>query len=249
MDDQNSGAGLVPMLPPPAGSHGTPDQLSALYAALAAAQGEFDPIVKNRSVTIDIKDKDTKRKIGQYEFRYADLEEITAKTRPALSKHKLATIQVLGPARHGSGLALFTQLAHADGGMLISELSVTTGHQDIKNMGAQISYLRRYAKSALLDIAADDDLDEQQSAQASEGDEPEPEQRAGQVTRSAAPATNDNDGFYSDEQFEKSLPGWIAAMGNGSPADRVIKIATSKLKLTPEQEKKVRESAPAEKAQ
>lgn len=243
MDDNQGGSRPAPMLPPPVCSYGSPEQLAALYCALAKAQGEFQPIEKNRSVTIDIKNEQ-RQKIGQYQFRYADLEEITAKTRPALSKHGLATIQPIGPAKHGSGIALFTQLIHENGGMLISELSVTTGQRDIKALGAEISYLRRYAKSAMLDIAADDDMDEQNNQQSPDGDEPEPEQRAGQVTRSA-PDPEADDGFYSDEQFRKSLTGWEAAIKTGkSTADRIISIASSKRKLTDEQIKHLKSIQP-----
>lgn len=245
MDDNQSGLpGALPALPPPVCSYGTPAQLAALYGALAAAQGEFEPIVKNRSVTIEMRNEQ-KQKIGQYQFRYADLEEITAKTRPALSKNKLATIQPIGPAKHGSGISLFTQLVHCDGGMLISELNLPTGQKDIKAMGAQISYLRRYAKSAMLDIAADDDLDEQRNDdQSPSGDEPE--QRASTVTRSdpEQPTQADN-GFYSDEVFQKTLPNWIAAMGKGRTPEQIVKTATSKLKLTDAQIKIIRDSAPA----
>lgn len=242
MDDNQGGANPAPMLPPPVCSYGSPEQLAALYCALAKAQGEFQPIVKNRSVSIDIKDKNTKQKIGNYDFRYADLEEITAKTRPALSKHGLATIQPIGPAKHGSGVALFTQLIHENGGMLISELSVATGQTDIKALGAQISYLRRYAKSAMLDIAADDDMDEQGNDSSSAGEEPE--QRAGQVTRSKAPVTDDNGGYYTEEKFAQNMVGWTAAMRRGKSADDIIKTATTRLKLTDEQVATIRASEP-----
>lgn len=249
MDDTQGGAKPAPMLPPPVCSYGSPEQLAALYCALAKAQGEFQSIEKNRSVTIDIKDEQ-KRKIGQYQFRYADLEEITAKTRPALSKYGLATIQPIGPAKHGSGSSLFTQLIHEGGGILLSELNLyTVGGRNIKDMGAEISYLRRYAKSAMLDIAADDDMDEQGDHQSPDGDEPEPEQRAGQVTRSAAPATDDG-GYYTDEQFTKNLVGWTAAMTNrGKSASDIIRTATTRLKLTDAQIKTIRESEPQQDVQ
>lgn len=241
MDDTNPGTAQAPMLPPPVCSYGSPEQLAALYCALAKAQGEFQPIEKNRTVTIDIKNEQ-KQKIGQYAFRYADLEEITAKTRPALSKHGLATIQPIGPAKHGGGVSLFTQLIHENGGMLISELSLATGQKDIKVLGAQISYLRRYAKSAMLDIAADDDMDEQGNDPSSIGDEPE--QRAGQVTRSAPPVTGDSGGYYTDEKFEQNLVGWTAAMRKGKSADDIIRTATTRLKLTDEQVATIRANEP-----
>lgn len=138
-------------------AEGTPAGLAALYEALANAQGEFDPIVKNRTAVIDIRDKQTRQKIGSYTIRYADLEEITSKTRPALSKYGLATSQVIRRTEKGS--TMVTILAHKGGAVLTSEVALNM-EGDIKEVGARISYLRRYAKSALLDIAADDDLDE-----------------------------------------------------------------------------------------
>ncbi|NTE96732.1 ERF family protein [Agrobacterium tumefaciens] len=230
----------LPVPPPPICSYGTPAQLAALYAALAAAQGEFEPIVKNRDVAIAYKD-DQGRPAGTYSFRYADLEEITAKTRPALAKNKLATIQPLGPAANGSGVSLFTQLVHADGGMLISELTVSTGFKDIKGMGAQISYLRRYAKSAMLDLAADDDLDEQ-PPQSPGGDSAEPDA----IAVSTEPT---DDGFYTDERFTKTLPNWIAAMAKGKTPAQIIRTATTKLRLTDDQIKIIHDNAPQVDAQ
>lgn len=152
--------------------HGTPSQIAKLYAAFALAQGEFLPIVKNRSVSIDIKDKATGAKRGSYNFRYADLEEITAKTRPALTKHGLATMQPISVSSTGSGTSIFTKLTHKDGGCITSECPLPAHNEkrEIKDYGALVSYLRRYAKTAILDVAADDDLDE--SGQQDEGDDP-----------------------------------------------------------------------------
>lgn len=127
---------------------------AALYAALAKAQGAFQPIVKNRNVVITMKTG------GSYKFRYADLEEITAKTRPALSVNGLALIQTV---EHGQqGPLLVCRLMHAQGGMIASEVSMPSARDlgDPKTFGAAITYLRRYMVTAMLGVAADDDLDE-----------------------------------------------------------------------------------------
>lgn len=127
---------------------------AALYAALAKAQGAFQPIVKNRNVVITMKTG------GSYKFRYADLEEITAKTRPALSANGLALIQTV---EHGQqGPLLVCRLMHAQGGMIASEVSMPSARDlgDPKTFGAAITYLRRYMVTAMLGVAADDDLDE-----------------------------------------------------------------------------------------
>jgi hypothetical protein len=130
------------------------DNFGALFAALATAQGAFLPIEKNRSVKITMKTG------GSYNFRYADLEEILAKTRPALSSNGLAMFQLMdtGP-NHAS---LRCELVHKDGARLCSEVSIPHPHtiQDPKQFGATVSYFRRYMVTAMLGVAADDDLDE-----------------------------------------------------------------------------------------
>lgn len=148
---------------------------AALYGALAKAQGAFQPIVKNRDVTIAMKAG------GSYRFRYADLEEIIAKTRPALSANGLALIQTV---EHGQqGPLLVCRLMHAQGGMIASEVSMPTARDlgDPKAFGAAITYLRRYMVTAMLGVAADDDLDEdgQEAGNRAGGSQEHPQLQAG----------------------------------------------------------------------
>lgn len=222
----------VDMAPPPA-HHGTPAQLAALYGALASAQGEFGTIVKNRNVTIEIKHPDTKVKIGSYVFKYADLEEVTAKTRPALSKFGLGIIQPITFSAAYGGTSIYTQLFHKDGGMIISELNLPIGHKDIKNLGANISYLRRYAKTALLDLAADDDADEQPTDISDSNNSAAANASGGQETKSVGRETIE--GYWSPEDFEKNLVGYTAAIRKGRTADQMIATISTKKKLTDDQ--------------
>ena len=133
-----------------------PDKMAALYAALARAQGKFLPITKNREVTIRMKAG------GSFRFRYADIEEINAKTRPALASEGLALIQPpqCDPATGASWIE--TLLVHKDGGVIKSRLDIKplATYGDPKEFGAAITYLRRYAVGPMLGVAADDDLDE-----------------------------------------------------------------------------------------
>lgn len=128
--------------------------MAALYAALAKAQGAFQPIVKNRDVEITMKSG------GRYRFRYADLEEILTKTRPALSANGLAIIQRVEGTNNGP--LLVCCLVHAAGGVLTSDVPMPSARElgDPKSFGAAITYLRRYLVTAMLGVAADDDLDE-----------------------------------------------------------------------------------------
>lgn len=124
---------------------------AALYAALAKAQGEFLAIPKNKTVQIPIKSG------GSYTFKYADLESIMRACRPALSENGLAVFQ--STDRTQAGEVLVTTLAHSSGATLMSEVAIPKASGDIKEYGAVITYLRRYQITALLGVAADDDLD------------------------------------------------------------------------------------------
>lgn len=142
------------------------DMQAKLHSALAKAQGKFGPIEKNRSVVIR-SDK------GAYSFEYADLEEMIAKTRPALSENGLAVVQSVGCDPSGA-MYLDTVLLHADGGSLHSRVPMVGIKElgDPKKLGALITYLRRYQYAAMLCIAADDDLDDD-----GEGIDDEPRQQ------------------------------------------------------------------------
>ncbi|MEQ6329158.1 ERF family protein, partial [Pseudomonas chengduensis] len=132
-------------------TYGTAEQVAALYAAFAKAQGEFPTIAKNREVEIPIKDKQTGARFGSYKFRYADLEEINSKTRKPLSANGLGTMQIIGKSTMQAGTSIFTRLTHADGACIEAEIPLPPqDKRDIKEYGAAVSYLRRYAKSALL---------------------------------------------------------------------------------------------------
>lgn len=134
----------------------TTDKMAALYAALARAQGKFLPITKNREVMIKLKTG------GSFKFRYADIEEINAKTRPALAEEGLALIQPPQCDVATGATWIETMLVHKDGGVIRSRLDIKPlgTYGDPKEFGAAISYLKRYALAAMLGVAADDDLDQ-----------------------------------------------------------------------------------------
>lgn len=129
--------------------------MSELYAALAVAQGDFPAIAKNRSVSIT-----SKRTGHAFTFRYADLEQVLTCTRKALKENGLSIVNLMTIT--GSDARLTCQLFHKSGGSLTSEVSIPHPHsiQDPKEFGATVSYFRRYLVQAMLNVAADDDIDE-----------------------------------------------------------------------------------------
>lgn len=206
------------------------EQMSALYAALAAAQAEYAPLPKNRKVTIKTKAG------GSYEFRYADLEAVFSSTRPALTKHGVSFVQTIQPSNGRSSLV--TMLAHKEGGTLAStiEFNMPTGG-DIKDFGAHITYLRRYAATALLGVAADDDLDEN-GEPAGEGDS------APLAKAQSAPAPDPEPTgkpIYDDASLKEMLPQWreLVVSGKKTP-ERIISTVSSRNTLTEAQMAQIR---------
>lgn len=130
---------------------GTPEQLAALYGALARAQAKFNPIHRSKNVTI-------KSDKGAYSFAYAPLEDLLAATRQALAEEGLAVLTPAG--RTGGAPCVRTILSHQDGARLIATFEFQP-LPDIKQLAGQFTYLRRYGYSALLNLASDDDADDE----------------------------------------------------------------------------------------
>jgi hypothetical protein len=161
-----NGAALPPvdfnLIPNAAGDIGE------LFADLAKAQGEFEPIEQNKTARI------VKNGTLLYTFDYADMGEIRAKTTPALSKNGIAVIALptVRDAQRG-GHILRTMLCHKSGARIESVLALPGmgGEKDnVKDFGGYITYLRRYQISAMLNVAADADLDSSHGGGEGEGE-------------------------------------------------------------------------------
>ncbi len=127
----------------------TSNTTAELSKALAAAQGEFPPIEKDKKVTVSTQK-------GQYTFCYAELSSIIEATKKSLSKHGLSIISA--PAASPEGLVLTTRLSHASGEWVEGDFPLDKGARP-QDLGAQLTYFRRYAVTGLLHIATDDDVD------------------------------------------------------------------------------------------
>lgn len=198
---------------PVQGREAAPCNMPALYAALANAQSEFQPIPKNKTVTIKPRDKPS------YNFKYADLEAVLTATRPALAKNGLAVVQVI------SGQQLITQLVHAEGGVISSIMDAPSGFNDIKSYGASITYLRRYAYCALLCVAADDDLDENGEPT---NDQQKSSQRKPRAQKQEQQQPQEQQ-QYLDDHLQEPLP--IDEPGNSDPVTAgMVGVIQAKLK-------------------
>ena len=120
------------------------ESIADLAAALAAAQGELEPVKKGTENPF-------------YKSKYADLDAIVTAVRPVLSKHGLAVAQF--PESDDTGDYLTTQLMHASGQWLRARMRLVVAKQDAQGMGSGITYMRRYTYSPAVGVVteADDD--------------------------------------------------------------------------------------------
>ena len=162
---------------------GTEEQLAALFAAFAAARPDIPHIKKSRKVSFET------RGGGSVEYPYAPLYAMVEATSGPLAKQGLSVTQPFSIAEERSPHPLLgvlaelkpepdllrsmlpmllqtrlvgrirTILAHKDGARLISTVEFTP-LEDIKKMGAQTTYLRRYAYQSMLGIDGERDADD-----------------------------------------------------------------------------------------
>jgi hypothetical protein len=87
---------------------------------------------------------------------YASLEGVTEATRPILAAHGLAVLQ--GPGAVSSGtISLTTRIIHESGQWIESCVQIPMEKPDPQKAGSAITYARRYALMAMLNVPAVDD--------------------------------------------------------------------------------------------
>jgi hypothetical protein len=151
----------------------TSEQINDLATALAAAQGEMNNAVYNRTNP-------------HFRSKYADLASVRDATIPALSKHGLAIAQLTTFDGDGTFL-LVTRLLHASGQWMESVQPLPMAIDKPQVMGSAQTYARRYAWASMTGIAAEED-DDANAAQADTG-----KFGAISVRKSSAKAKRDGD--------------------------------------------------------
>jgi hypothetical protein len=94
-----------------------------------------------------------------YKSKYADLESFITAAKPHLKTHGLSFSQF--PTMEG----LITILMHESGEYISSEAKIVMKDQTAQGQGSAITYMRRYALSAVLGIATEDDDDGNHASQ------------------------------------------------------------------------------------
>lgn len=122
-----------------------------IAGALATAQGEFGPVLRDKTVTV------TMRTGGKYTFSYAPLESILHAVKAALSKNGLSLTQAMVVADGKDYVE--TTLRHSSGETISGRIPLFVKDDGPQAYGSALTYARRYGVTLLLCISADDDDD------------------------------------------------------------------------------------------
>src|ERR1051325_1347742 len=124
------------------------ETINELAAALAKAQGEITPALKDNLNP-------------HFRSKYADLSSVWSACRVPLSKNGLAVIQTMDNLN--GQLCVITTLAHSSGQWMRSHLPIMVANSNPQALGSAITYMRRYALSAMVGVAPDEDDDGEQA--------------------------------------------------------------------------------------
>lgn len=135
----------TPAPAPKASALSSPD-IGDLVGALAVASLKFKPLLKESTNP-------------HYNSKFADLAACINSVRDALAEQGLVVLQPM--SARSDGFFLRTIICHKSGQFIGSEIPIAADWENPnpQKLGSTLTYLRRYAFCALLDIAADEDDD------------------------------------------------------------------------------------------
>lgn len=131
-------------------------ELDKLGEALAKAQVEMTNPPRNREV--EVSGKTESGSTYKYKFKYATLDAIIDHVRKPLTDNGLWFVQTIEGSDNG-GSRLVTTLLHSSGQSIRSETPLLAEKKGNQGFGSALTYMRRYALTAMLGIAADEDDD------------------------------------------------------------------------------------------
>jgi hypothetical protein len=132
------------------------DGETGLLGAVLKVQAKLPTMPKDRKVKVQTKSG------GEYEYSYTPLDTIVERVGPPLLAEN-GLVWMTFPRRSANGeLVLRYRLSHAaTGEVLEDEIPLMLEHQDAQGLGSAITYARRYALCAVLNIVGDADDDGQ----------------------------------------------------------------------------------------
>ena len=123
----------------------TSETLGKIAPALVAALAEIGGVAKGADNPF-------------FKSKYATLENVIDASKPILATHGIALIQFPAAFSHGA-MSLETVLIHESGEWISGSeaFGVATGKLDPQGVGSALTYARRYAQMAVLNMPAVDD--------------------------------------------------------------------------------------------
>lgn len=123
------------------------ESIKALLESMAKAQAEFTTLPKDKA---------------GYGYNYTDLDTVISYIRPIMAKHNLAFMQTL-TTLEGNAPAITTRIFHTTGEWIedttpLPPVTLAKGNA-AQNLGAAITYMKRYTLCAMLGISSDEDAD------------------------------------------------------------------------------------------
>lgn len=124
----------------------TSPTIGELVGALAKARKQFKPVIKEATNPF-------------FKSKYADLAVVIDATKDGLSDNGLAVLQPPAFERSTGTVEVLTLLAHSSGEWIRCSLDMPTSKGDAQGVGSAITYGRRYAYSAMVNVASEEDDD------------------------------------------------------------------------------------------
>lgn len=116
--------------------------VKGIYSALAAAQMEMGPALKDRENPA-------------FKQKYAELSNVIEACLPALNRHGICVLQPI--CDEDGKRYVKTVLAHESGETIECRVELIVGKNDMQGLGSAITYGRRYGLMAMAGIAPEDD--------------------------------------------------------------------------------------------
>jgi hypothetical protein len=118
------------------------EQINEIAAALAKAQGQIEGAKKDSTNP-------------HFKSSYADLSSVWDACRKALTTNGLSVVQ--GAESEDGRVGITTVLLHVSGQWMKSTLFMRPAKDDPQGVGSCLTYARRYALSAMVGVAPEDD--------------------------------------------------------------------------------------------
>ncbi len=193
-------------------------EIDKLAMALSKAQAKITAVVAAEVAKVQT------TKGPSYSYKYAHLAAVIEVGRIPLSENQLAVVQL--PQCSGGNVVITTMLMHSSGQFIRSDLTLRPDKYTPQAIGSAITYARRYALSAMVGIAPEDD---DGKAAEREGDERANSHTPPANTPAAKPATKpklDRNAHLANakEQFGNApdldtMARWDAAVPGKFPGD------------------------------